>query len=147
MIAELIKLANELDSRGLANEADTIDFLLKNAAVQLTPKELEQLEGEGWTPEAREWYTDVETPSSRAALGLESTEMMAQLGDEQGSELGEGWTKGQGHHSLSNEDFAALLEADQDPLSPFKLTVDRIRQMSHSPPTPEETEILARAKD
>jgi len=42
MLKELIKIANELDSRGLAKEADVIDSIISLAGIKLVPPDSEK---------------------------------------------------------------------------------------------------------
>jgi hypothetical protein len=72
MLKELIKIANELDNRGLVKEADKLDEITKEAFGGLCVMLLSGLIGCKKTVEERTWGTDSEDPQPIAFEALDS---------------------------------------------------------------------------
>ena len=133
----VIKLANYLDEKGFAKEANYLDSLIKKTAGSyvsvggsnpddvLSTEEIGKLYDLGWRGND---FADVDrsTSSVREALGLGSPGGSARE-----------------NRPLTSAEFASLFKGHEDPSSNYKLTSDRISEidMNYSNLTDEEAEM------
>lgn len=129
MIVELIRLANDLDSRGLVKEADVVDAILSQAGLG------SWLTGGGWKGDKPGWG---DNPSTLESDRKRAEELRARVNEtSEKAELGiqeAGWGQGgEGFHDARTEWLEDFEKAQR-----LNLTVDQFRSKgrptSVSPP-------------
>jgi hypothetical protein len=120
MIIELIKLANDLDSRGLVKEADVIDTLLKDAGLR------SWFVGDGWNPSSDPLERDRQQAKKMR-------EAVSSTGDSlEGGSYPAHWGQGgEGFHEAKKEWLDHFEKAQK-----LNLTVDEFRAKGRSPSVP-----------
>ena len=159
MIKELVKLSNHLDSKGLAKEADRLDKIITKIAqgfgygledaIGRPPSNTDRpafSEEAGFVSAGELGYNDATSGKERKSdaelegLGYTHEDDYESYNDAY-DEFGDGGAKSRQDRPLETEELVALMLADKGP-GPYKLTEDRLRELSYGKLTEEECQII-----